>query len=272
MPVTVPDSLEWSDIKVGVAILSFEAERTIEEVTADVCAATADIDADVLVADDHSSDETYDRALSVAARLAARRITVLRNADNLGYGGNQRVAISWARDRNLDVLVLVHGDGQHLAREIPALVRPIVAGDADGVMGSRTMVPGAARRGGMPMHRFVANRSLSFIQNRLAGTDFAEWHSGFRAYRVGALDPIELDELPSGFDVDCAMTLALLGRGSRLVEVPCTTWYGDEVSRVRLVRYGVAVLVRGARHRLGRRDRERANVTALDRAGALGPR
>lgn len=67
------------------------------------------------------------------------------------------------------------------------MVAPIISGDADVVFGSRMMTSGGARKGGMPLYKFVGNKILTFIQNHLANVSLTEWHSGYRAYRVAAL-------------------------------------------------------------------------------------
>jgi glycosyltransferase involved in cell wall biosynthesis len=236
-------------MRIGVAVVAYQASSTIVGVLDAIDAAVGGEIVALLVADDASSDPTATLARDWLARDRPYDGEALHHDRNLGYGGNQKSAIRWAHQQGLDVLVLLHGDGQHLPSEIPTLVDGIRSGGLDAVFGARTLVPGAARAGGMPLVRYGANRALSRIQNRLAGTEFAEWHSGFRAYRMDALGEIDLDVLPDWFDFDCAITLALLDSGARLGEVPCTTRYGDEVSRVALVRYGLSVLGRAVRHR-----------------------
>ena len=81
-----------------------------------------------------------------------------------------------------DVVVMLHPDGQYEPGLIPEMVAPIVAGEADLVLGSRLAVPGAAIAAGMPRWKWVANRFLTIIQNRIMGTDLTEAHTGYRAY------------------------------------------------------------------------------------------
>ena len=67
------------------------------------------------------------------------------------------------------------------------IVAPIDRGEAEAVFGSRVMNKGEARRGGMPAYKYLGNRILTTMQNKVVGTDLSEWHSGYRAYDVKAL-------------------------------------------------------------------------------------
>ena len=71
-------------------------------------------------------------------------------------------------------------------------MRPLRDGEADAVFGSRMLEKGGARRGGMPLYKFVGNRILSRFQNRMLGASLSEFHSGYRVYSVAALeeDPV----------------------------------------------------------------------------------
>ncbi len=153
------------------------------------------------------------------------------------YGGNQRAGYQHAIKRELDVVVLLHGDGQYAPEVMGDLLAPIEAGKADVVMGSRMMVPGAARAGGMPLYKNVGNRILTTIQNRLAGTHFTDFHSGYRAYSVAALQRIPLANLTSSWHFDTQILFECIKHGFRIAEVPIPTFYGDEVCYVNGIPY-----------------------------------
>jgi hypothetical protein len=110
------------------------------------------------------------------------------------------------------------------------------------VMGSRMLVPGAALRGNMPMYKFVGNRILTTLQNLLAGTSFSEFHSGYRAYSVGALRTMDLDSLTTNWHFDTQIILQFLKRGYRVREVPIPTYYGDEICHVNGIPYALNCL------------------------------
>src|SRR5207237_5229015 len=110
-----------------------------------------------------------------------------RHDRNLGYGGNQKAGYRWAIEHDLDIVVLVHGDGQYAPELLPQMVAPLELGDCDAVFGSRMIDHGAARRGGMPLYIYVGNRMLTTGQNAMAGPDLSDWHAGHRPHSVPAL-------------------------------------------------------------------------------------
>ena len=143
---------------VEIVVLAFEASRTIGavlEALAQLMDSSQLSHPTVLVADDASTDDTSERALAFAAAQPGLAVGVARRPRNLGYGGNQKACIRSAIDDGVEVLAFVHGDGQHPVSMIPALVRPILRGEADAVQGSRMLSPGSAKRGGMPALRRI---------------------------------------------------------------------------------------------------------------------
>ncbi len=95
---------------------------------------------------------------------------VVWHPHQVGYGGNQKTCYMQALHHDADVVVMLHPDGQYEPGLIPEMVAPILAGEADLVLGSRLAIPGAALAAGMPRWKYVANRFLTTIQNRIMGT------------------------------------------------------------------------------------------------------
>ncbi|OWY60477.1 hypothetical protein B7486_68965, partial [cyanobacterium TDX16] len=237
-------------MKVGVLVVAYESSDYIINLLDRVPTDVPGADLAICVSDDCSSDDTGEKAEKWAAEQDERDVVVLRQDRNHGYGGNQKLSYAWASANGIDVAVLLHGDEQYPPEAIPALVAPILADEADVVHGSRMIIPGGARGGGMPIDRYVGNRSLSWLLNRLSGADLTEWFSGFRAYRVSTISQLDLTTMPDGFDFDTTITLRLLEAGARIDEVAIPTRYGDEVSRVPLLRTGLAAVKHGLAARL----------------------
>jgi SAM-dependent methyltransferase len=186
---------------------------------------------EVIVSDDHSQDSTYLVGLGYQ-QVSDLPITLIRQPTNLGYGGNQKAGYHLAIEHGLDIVVMLHGDGQYAPESLPDMVAPILAGEADAVFGSRIMIKGAARKGGMPLYKFAGNRILSRFENAALGTDLSEFHSGYRAYSVSALKQIPFDRNADGFNFDTQIIIQLHDAGMRIVEVPIPTYYGDEICYV----------------------------------------
>lgn len=233
----------------GVLVVAYNAATTLSSVLdrlPETFVATVD---HILVCDDASVDDTYEIGLRYKQGRATMPLTVVRHSTNLGYGGNQKSGYAWAIEHGLDVVVLLHGDGQYAPEVIEDLVGPLVRGEADAVFGSRMAVRGAARAGGMPLYKFVGNRILSRFQNALTGMALSEWHSGYRAYRVDALKDIDFLAYSNGFDFDTEIILGLHAVGKTIHEVPIPTYYGDEICYVNGVEYARNVAVDVVRFR-----------------------
>jgi glycosyltransferase involved in cell wall biosynthesis len=127
---------------------------------------------------------------------------------------------------------MLHPDGQYEPEIIPKMVTPILEHRADMVLGSRLAEPGAARAGGMPLYKYVANRALTAIENRILGTHFSELHTGYRAYSRELLlaVPFLRNSLDFSFDSELLMQASHLG--FRIAEVPARTRYFESASSV----------------------------------------
>jgi glycosyltransferase involved in cell wall biosynthesis len=237
-------------VKIGVLVVAYEAESTLESVLSRIPQAFRSAIHTILVCDDASSDDTYQVGMRVKGARPDLPLQVLRRPVNLGYGGNQKAGYRWMIDQGLDVVVLLHGDGQYAPEYLSQMVAPILEGRADVVFGSRMLERGAALRGGMPKYKYVGNKILTYLQNRIAGVRLSEWHSGYRAYSVPALAGVGFELNADYYDFDTQIILQMISARQRIVEIPIPTFYGDELSRVNGIRYGWRILRHTLRWRL----------------------
>ncbi|MCB0829780.1 MAG: glycosyltransferase family 2 protein, partial [Solirubrobacterales bacterium] len=168
----------------------------------------------------------------------------------VGYGGNQKTCYLQALQNGADVVVMLHPDGQYEPELIPSMIEPIVEGEADLVMGSRLLVPGWALDAGMPKWKFVANRFLTTIQNRIMGTHLSEAHTGYRAYSRDLLLTVPFLRNSPDFVFDAELLYQASHLGFRIKEVPARCRYFDEMSSVGFntgVVYGLKTLWAGFR-------------------------
>lgn len=237
--------------RVGVLVVAYNAASTLTSVLDRLPVSFRATVDHVLVCDDASNDSTHEIGLQYQSR-SDLPLTVVRHPRNLGYGGNQKSGYRWAIDHGLDIVVLLHGDGQYAPEVIENLVGPLADGSADAVFGSRMMTRGDALEGGMPRYKYVGNRILSTTQNALTGLQLSEWHSGYRAYRVDTLADIPFESYSDDFDFDTEIILGLLQAGKTISEVPIPTYYGDEICYVNGMRYAKDVTIDVVKYRLGR--------------------
>ena len=196
----------------------------------------------MLVLDDSSQDRTFEASRGVQREGSVPfPINVLFNPVNQGYGGNQKIGYHYAVDHGFDFVALLHGDGQYAPECLPDLVRPLRDGEADAVFGSRMLEKSGALRGGMPFYKFAGNRILSWFQNRMLGTSFSEFHSGYRVYSVAALRKVPFEFNTNDFHFDTEIIIQLLFARQRIKELPIPTYYGDEICHVNGMKYAADV-------------------------------
>lgn len=236
--------------RIGILVVAYNAASTLHKVLDRIPPDFRQRIDEVLVSDDASSDATYLVGLGYQSTVPDLPLTVLRQVRNLGYGGNQKAGYRWAIENDLDIVVLLHGDGQYAPELLPEIVAPLERGECDAVFGSRMLDPGGARRGGMPMYKFVGNRILTTFENAVMGTSLSEWHSGYRAYSVQALKDIPFQRNSDGFDFDTQVIVQLIEAGKRITEIPIPTFYGDEISRVNGIKYANDICRHVVRYRM----------------------
>jgi glycosyltransferase involved in cell wall biosynthesis len=240
--------------RVGILVVAYNAAATLAGVLDRIPVDLRSRIHEVLVGDDASHDSTYLVGLGYQQTTKDLPLTVVRHPHNLGYGGNQKWGYHHAMEQGWDIVVLLHGDGQYAPEMLAGMIEPIEAGRADAVFGSRMLETGAARRGGMPMYKYVGNRILTRFENAVVGTELSEWHSGYRAYSVAALRELPFERNNDGFDFDTQIIVQLRESGKQIEEIPIPTYYGDEICYVDGMKYAKDVsrdVLRYRAHKMG---------------------
>ncbi|HBA59285.1 MAG TPA: glycosyl transferase family 2 [Elusimicrobia bacterium] len=192
---------------------------------------------EMILVDDGSSDNTVE----VAQKLG---ITVVKHAQNRGYGGAQKTGYAEALKHGADIVVMVHSDHQYDPTLTPKFIEPIASGKADLVTGSR-MLEGGALEGGMPLWKYIPNRFLTKLENLSFGTDITDYHNGFRSYSRKVLEAVPFEQFSEKFDFDTDIILQAAMRKFRIAEVAHQTRYRDENSQMpfgKAVKYGLGIV------------------------------
>jgi len=226
--------------KIVAVLPALNAAKTLEQT---VAAIPRDVVDEVILVDDNSTDQT---------RELARRLPVqlVWHPHNAGYGANQKTCYLEALQRDADVVVMLHPDGQYEPELIPEMCAPILAGEADLVLGSRFAEAGMALAQGMPHWKYLANRGLTSVENRIMGTYLSEAHTGYRAYSRHFLLTVPFLRNANDFSFDSEILMQAAAFEMRIVEVPAKGRYFDDASSVGVgagTVYGLKTLLAGVR-------------------------
>lgn len=236
--------------KIGILIVAYNAVTTLTKVLNRIPASTWENVAEVVVFDDASQDSTYELAVGYKATTGINKLRIIRNQNNLGYGGNQKAGYRHLIENGFDIVVLLHGDGQYAPEVLSLLYAPLVSGHAEAVFGSRMMPQyGGPLKGGMPLYKYIGNRILTSFENAALGMRLTEFHSGYRAYDLHALKQIDFSRMTNDFHFDTEIIIKLNHQGFRIHEVPIPTYYGEEICYVNGMKYARDVVRAVRRYR-----------------------
>ncbi len=200
--------------KVAIAIPAYNEERFIGSVVIQALCYSQN----VVVIDDGSSDATT----YIAERAGA---TVLRHVVNRGKSEAVNTALEWARDKGVDVLVFIDGDGQHSPDEIERVLAPVLAGQADMVIGSRFLTV----KSHIPLYRKIGQHLFNIFTNVSSGVSVTDTQSGFRAFSRKAIECLRFKG--TGLSVESEMQFLAREYGLAIVEVPISVVYAEKAKR-----------------------------------------
>ena len=232
----------------GVVVPAYNAGRTLAGVLARIPRVLEGTEVLVWVVDDGSTDHTAAEAREVARRRPA--VTLLRQPRNQGYGAAVRRGLEQARAAGVEAAACVHADGQYAPEELPALLATLRRRQLDVLQGSR-IASGTALSGGMPLYKYVANRALTILENRVYCLALSDYHSGYLLYSRRALERLPLDRFSASFDFDLEVIACARAVGLAVGERPVPTRYADEVSHLCSIPYGLRALRVMARYLTG---------------------
>ena len=219
---------------VVVVMPAYNAGRTLKMTYEELPKDTVNL---VILVDDGSTDAT----LEVARQLG---LQIFVHNRNYGYGANQKTCYTEALRAGAEIVVMVHPDYQYDPRLLPQIIAPIVADEADVVLGSR-IKSGSALQGGMPWWKYVANRALTALENRVFGLRLSEYHTGYRAFTREVLETVNFAANADGFVFDQEIIAQVVAARFRIAEISVPTRYFPEASAASFpasVVYGLRIL------------------------------
>jgi glycosyltransferase involved in cell wall biosynthesis len=225
-------------MRLAVVIPAYNAARHIDAVLERVSPLVASGLVHVVVVDDASTDDTARRVERHTP--SAFRLELLRRPKNGGYGAAMKDGLAAASTTAPDVVACIHADGQYAPEALPELMRELSDRGLDLLQGSR-IASGTALQGGMPLYKYVGNAVLNRIENRTLELSLTDYHSGYLVYGRRAL-ALPLHRLSDSFDFDLEVIASARAHGLGVGEAAIPTHYGDEVSYLNPLTYGLRVL------------------------------
>lgn len=236
--------------RIGILIVAYNAVKTLIPTINRIPDRVMEKIEEIIVLDDHSQDATYEVALNYKKTRGIEKLKIFRNEKNLKYGGNQKKGYRYAIDKGLDIIILLHGDGQYAPEVLADLIEPVEKYEADLVMGSRMMKGADALKGGMPLYKFAGNKILTFLENLILDMNLSEFHSGYRVYSCKALSKVPFERCSDDWHFDTDIIIQFKEKGLRIAERPIPTYYGDEICYVNGISYAFHCLESVIRYRL----------------------
>ncbi len=193
-------------MKLSIVMPVFNERHTIREITDRVIAVP--LEKEIIIVDDASTDGTGEILQEMQEELP---ITLIQREKNAGRGMAVRIGIGRASG---DIVIAQDADLEYDPNDYTALIQPIVEERADVVYGSRF-------RGtieGMSPKNYLGNKFLTFLCNRMLGTNISDLMTAYKLFRTGLIRSIEFDT--EGFEFEAELTAKLVHSGARLTEVP----------------------------------------------------
>jgi glycosyltransferase involved in cell wall biosynthesis len=215
-------------VNYAVLIPALNAEKTIGRIVRD-CVSYG---MEVLVVDDGSDDDTAVKAMEAGAG-------VLKHHVNRGKGAALISGFEELMKKEVDAVVTLDADGQHLPSEIPVLIYAFEDGKGDIIIGARLM-----HHEKKPLKRLLANRFGDYCISGAAGVPLTDTQSGFRVYSKRVIKEIKLQS--TGFEMEADVLIRAARSGFRIAAVPVTAVYATgHKSHFRPVRdfYRISILV-----------------------------
>jgi glycosyltransferase involved in cell wall biosynthesis len=228
--------------KILIFVPSYNVENMLVELIRNIPKSIFFLDSiQILFINDHSIDNTKNVIKNIVKSFPYS-FKIITNTKNHGYGGVQKIAYNYAIINKFDFVIMLHGDGQYTPKLLPLFIKKLKNKNNDAVFGSRMFSYKSAIRGGMPLYKLCGNIFLSNIQNIILRSNFSEFHSGYRSFKVKKLKEISFNNNSNYYHFDTQIIIQFLKKKYFILELPIPTIYKDEISHLRAIPYGLSVL------------------------------
>lgn len=227
----IPGSPQKSRLKMWMVIPAYNEDKTIVKVLTELF----DLNLNVVVVDDGSTDNTYQDALKII-KDHPERAYLYKHPLNRGLGASLKTGIEAALSENADIIITFDADGQHHPPDVMKVSRPIIEGQADVVIGKRDFKE-------MPLRKKLGNQIMNIITWIFYGVHVSDSQSGLRAFNRKAAHALDIESREYG--VSSEIIREIKHKNLQVKEIPIQTIYTDySLSKGTNTKVGLKILAK----------------------------
>ena len=236
--------------KILICIFAVSDEEPVIDILNNMPKSLTNFEHEILVLIDGSRELYFQKVIKTVEVLKLFNAQVLFTSEKLGYGGNQKLAFYYAIKHEFETVLSMDGSGQYPPENLEKFLFGMENSEVQAFVGSRFLKTGDSKQHKMSFYRFLGNTTVSFLQNWILGLNFSEFHSGFRAFRVKALEKIPFPFNSNGRKFDIEILIQLKLKGFTIKEIPVSYIEGTKTGIMECFRYGMDALKLSFKFRL----------------------
>jgi len=179
---------------------------------------------DTIYVDNCSSDNS----IEIVKKSKLRRLKIIKNKINIGYGGSQKVAFDYAFRNKYDILIEYDGDLQYPHKAIYKLYDKLTKSNSSITFGSRVTSKKNIKQ--MPLWKQLGNKLLNNINNWGFNFKVSEIHTGFRAYNLNLIKGVNLKECHNDYRWTLDSVLEIMKINKNFSEISIDCYYHQNAS------------------------------------------
>lgn len=227
--------------KVLIFIPCYNCAQQISRVLAQFSNEFSEHITEVLIINNRSTDSTESTAIEFLKNFKSKiHFKVIRNVENYGLGGSQKVAFNYAIDNDFDYVGILHGDDQGQILDFLPVIENLAGGTADCYLGARFHP--ASKLQGYSRIRTLGNKVFNLLFSTLCHRRVYDLGAGLNLYRVKSLKNKYYLKLPDDLTFNYALLIAHAKLKHKFEFIPISWREDDQVSNVRLFSQGMKLL------------------------------
>jgi glycosyltransferase involved in cell wall biosynthesis len=225
-------------MKVAVFIPIYNSAEAIQSVILDLSSYSWSENIYFYFLDNCSSDETIEITIKSLKQSRLKQAQVLRNQTNIGLGGSQKVAFTFAHKNAFEAIAIFHGDYQPTAEDLSGSIKDFKLTKVDAVLGSRFLPK--SKREKYSKIRFVANVALNLVYSLRFFRLVSDLGSGLNIYKTSALP--DYKSLPNDLAFNCNLLILQLKKRNTILWRPIEWRQGLAASNLKSFDLGLKSL------------------------------